>query len=80
LELATDSLFANIINSKTIYHDLDRVFYSSPIELIGNYGTKLYYRVRNIKNYKTICNDNLVLTKNSQVVSITVGTNTTNNY
>ena len=54
--------------------------YSTKINLIGGYGTQLYYRIKNEKKYKTISNDNIVLTKYSDSVPIIVNTNATNNY
>lgn len=80
LELATDEGFTNIVNSVTTKYVLGVSGYSTKINLIGGLGTKLYYRIKNEKKYKTISNDNIVLTKYSDSVPIVVNTNATNNY
>jgi len=80
VELATDENFNNIVNSAITQYTIGVTGYSTKINLIGGFGTKLYYRIKNEKKYKTITNDNIVLTKYSDSVPITVSTNATNNY
>lgn len=80
LELATDEAFTNIINSATTRYSIGVTGYSSKINLIGGLGTQLYYRIKNEKKYKAIANDNIVLTKYSDIIPIVVNTNATNNY
>jgi hypothetical protein len=80
LELASDEAFTNIVNSATIKYVVGVGGYTSKINLIGGFGTQLYYRIKNEKKYKAIANDNIVLTEYSDIIPITVNTNATNNY
>jgi hypothetical protein len=80
VELATDEAFTNIINTASIDYIIDVTSYNTNIGLIGDYGTDLYYRVKNEKIYKTICNDSIDSIAYSEIVPITIGTNATNNY
>ena len=80
IELATDESFTNIVNSATTEYIVGVTGYSSKIKLIGGLGTQLYYRIKNEKKYKAIANDNIVLSKYSDIIPITVNTNATNNY
>ena len=80
VELATDVDFNSIVNSSITEYIIGVTGYSTKINLIGGYGTQLYYRIKNEKKYKTISNDNIVLAKYSDSVPIVVNTNATNNY
>ena len=80
IELASDINFTNIINSATTKYIIGVSGYASQIKLIGGLGTELYYRIKNEKKYKTITNDNIVLTEYSDIVPIIVNTNAANNY
>jgi len=80
VELATDQAFTNIVNSATTRYIEGTFDYSTSIKLIGNYGTELYYRIRNEKEYKSFTNDVIYLNEYSDIVPITLRTNTTNNY
>jgi hypothetical protein len=80
VELATDEAFTNIINTASVDYIIDVTSYNVNIVLIGDYGTDLYYRVKNEKIYKTICNDSIDSIAYSEIVPITIGTNATNNY
>lgn len=80
VELASDEAFTNIVNSVDVPYIIGVTGYSTKINLIGGFGTQLYYRIKNYKKYKAIANDNITLTEYSDITPITVNTNATNNY
>ena len=80
LELATDEAFTNIVNSVDTKHIEGVSDYSNAITLVGGYGTNLYYRIKNEKKYTSFTNDVILITEYSDIIPITVKTNTTNNY
>ena len=80
VQLATDESFTNIIYSSSTSYINGQAYYSDNIILSGGLGTKLYYRIRNQKEYKTILNDSIIINEFSEIIPIIVGTNATNNY
>jgi hypothetical protein len=80
VELASDELFTTIIDNPTVGYISGINGYSTQITLSGDVGTKLFYRVKNEKEYITLCNDGIKSIAYSEIVPITVGTNATNNY
>jgi len=55
-------------------------FYSDGFPVSGSVGTKLYYRVKNQKAYVNVCGQNLTDTAYSDVMPITIQTNSINSY
>jgi len=80
IQLATDESFTNIVYSSSTTYISGQSYYSDNIILTGSLGTKLYYRIRNQKEYKTILNDKITINEFSEIIPIVVGTNATNNY
>ena len=80
-QLATDVDFTNIVYTSTTDYYVGIPFYSINYPLSGyTYGDKLYYRVKNDKNYKTICGNIINSYAYSETIPITIATNTINSY
>lgn len=80
-ELATDINFTNIAYSATTDYSIGSSFYNIDFPVSGyTYGDTFYYRVRNDKNYQTICGQNIITNAYSDVIPITIATNTINSY
>lgn len=80
-QLATDIDFTNIVYSSTTDYFVGAQFYSIEYPVSGYaYGDRLFYRVKNDKNYETICGNIITTTAYSDIIPITIATNTINSY
>jgi len=80
-QLATDINFTNVVYSSTTDYYIDIPFYSIDYPLSGyTYGDRLFYRVKNDKNYETICGNIINSYAYSDTIPITIATNTINSY
>jgi hypothetical protein len=80
LELANDIGFNSIIYTGKTDYVVDTYFYGLPLSLSGDVNTKYYYRVRNDKNYVTICGNEINSYVYSDTIPITIATNSINSY
>lgn len=80
LEIATDSAMTSIVSSATTGYIINQSVYSASATLSASIGTKLFYRVRNIKDYTTLCGNLIQTTAYSEVIPITITTNSINSY
>lgn len=81
LQLATDFTFTDIVYTATTDYYVGSAFYSIEFPVSGyTYGDRLFYRVRNDKNYKTICGNIINSYAYSETVPITIATNSINSY
>lgn len=80
VELATDKEFSNIVNVVEVDYSVGQTGYSTLLGLVGNSGDTLYYRVRNRKKYVDICGGAIFTTSFSDVIDITLQTNSINSY
>lgn len=80
-QLATDINFTNIVYSSTTDYYVGASFYNIDYSLSGyTYGDRLFYRVKNDKNYETICGKIVNSYAYSEIIPITIATNTINSY
>lgn len=80
-QLATDIEFSNIVYSATTDYYIGSQYYSIDFPVSGyTYGDRFFYRVRNDKNYETICGDIINSFTYSDTIPITIATNTINSY
>ena len=80
-QLSTDINFTNIVYSSTTDYYVNDSFYSIDYPLSGyTYGDRLFYRVKNDKNYQTICGNIINSYAYSDIIPITIATNTINSY
>ncbi len=80
LEVSTGDTFSSLYYSGNTDYEIGVSFYSQGFVASGTVGTKLYYRVRNEKNYTTICGDNLNSTSYSEIIPVVIQTNSINSY
>ena len=80
VEVSEDSDFKTIISSATTQHIIGVTGYSILVDLVGSVGDKQYYRVKNGKNFTTLCNERLTTEVYSEIGNITIQTNINNSY
>jgi len=80
LEVADDESFSAVTYSSTTSHIVGVDTYTDTLSLSGTVNDIRYYRVRNNKNYTTVCGDVISTSAVSEVVPITIMTASVNNY
>ncbi len=80
LEVSTGSTFTNFYYTGTTDYILNTTIYNNAFIASGSVGTTLYYRVKNEKNYVTICEDVLTTIAYSETIPLVIQTNSINSY
>lgn len=80
LEFASDALMTTQVSSAQTEYVIGQTTYGASGLISGTVGTKLYYRVTNNKNYETLCGDIIQSTAYSEIIPITIATNSINSY
>ena len=80
LEVSTDSNFDTIYYSAITNYVIGKLSYTLPFNVTGNFGTTYYYRIRNDKNYMTICGQYINSYKYSDTITVSIATNSINSY
>lgn len=80
LEFASDENMTIQVSSAQTNYVVGATTYSLDTIISGAVGTELFYRVKNIKDYDTICGDIIQSTAFSEIVPITIATNSINSY
>lgn len=80
LEVSTGTTFNTFYYSGNTEYTVGSTYYSDAFVASGTVGTKLYYRVKNQKNYKTICGNYVTTTQYSEVIPIVIQSNSINSY
>jgi hypothetical protein len=80
LELSSDYGFNSIIYSAITNYAADAYIYGSMLSLSGDVNTKYYYRVKNNKDYTTICGNVINSYVYSDIIPITIASNSINSY
>lgn len=80
LEASTASTFSDIYYSGVTEYIVGQTAYSASFPASGEIGTELYYRVKNEKNYVTICNNIINTVAYSEIIPLIVETNAINSY
>ena len=80
LEISGNEAFSAIIQSATTNYVTGNVAYTAGVTFSGSVGTTYYYRVKNDKNYESMCGDIINSTAYSEIVPIIVRTNSINSY
>ena len=80
VEVSTTDTFTGVTTSGTVEYIAGETVYNLPLQLSGNYGDELYYRIKNEKRYYTLCDSIVNSIKYSEVIPIVLGINSTNNY
>lgn len=80
LEVSTGNSFTTIYTSETVNYVANQKFYSTSFMVSGNIGTEYYYRVKNEKNYTTLCGQIVTDIAYSDIIPIVVQSNAINSY
>jgi hypothetical protein len=80
VEVSSASTFTTISTSGTVKYVAGESTYNLIIPISGNYGDEFYYRIKNEKQYNTLCNSMVKSIKYSEVIPIKIGISSTNNY
>lgn len=80
LEVSTGITFNTLYYTAGTDYIIGTTGYMADLVLSGSAGTNLYYRVKNEKNYVTICGDIINSTVYSEAVPITILSNYVNTY
>jgi hypothetical protein len=80
LEVSKSSKFTSFIYSGNTPYVANQIGYTDGFTLSGTVGTKLYYRIKNTKNYVTMCGDIINSTAYSDIIPIIIQTNSINSY
>lgn len=80
LEVSTGDTFTSLYYSGNTNYEIGANYYNQSFIASGTVGTTLYYRVRNDKNYTTICGDNLNSTSYSEIIPVVIESNSINSY
>jgi hypothetical protein len=80
LEVSTGTTFNNYYYSGYTPYVVNSFLYGDSFVVSGQVGTTLYYRVKNTKEYETICGRGISSTTYSDTVSIIIQTNSINSY
>jgi len=80
LEVALDNNFSSMYYTGTTDYQIGISYYAQSFIASGTVGTTLYYRVKNEKNYTTICGDIITSTTYSEVIPVIIQSNSINSY
>mgnify|MGYP007100041052 CR=1 FL=1 len=80
LEVSTGSTFTTFYATGSTPYEVGQTVYSDSFTASGTVGTVLYYRVKNIKDYVTICEQIIETIAYSETISVTIQTNAINTY
>jgi len=80
VQSSNDNNFTSIVSSGTTSYIAGQTSYGQLINLVGTFGDKQYYRVKNEKKFKNLCGEILTTEKYSETVEITIQTNLNNSY
>lgn len=80
LEVSTGNTFTNFYYSGYTGYNTLSTYYSDTFVATGSVGTTLYYRVKNEKNYETICGNYVTTISYSDIIPVTIQSNAINSY
>lgn len=80
LEVGNDNSFSSLYYTGVTDYNIGVGYYNQSFIASGNVGTTLYYRVKNEKNYTTICGDIINSVAYSETIPIVIQTNSINSY
>jgi hypothetical protein len=80
LEYSNSNSFSTYTVNSTVPYAPLVTNYTSVLSLTGSVGTNWYYRVKNVKNYESICGDIISSTGYSETVRVQIQSNAINSY
>jgi hypothetical protein len=80
LQVSTGNTFTNFTYTGNTPYVVGQIAYYDSFIASGTVGTYLYYRVKNEKNYVTLCGDVVTTINYSETIPLTIQTNSINSY
>ncbi len=80
LEVSTGNTFSTFYSTGSTPYVIGQTTYSQTFTASGTVGTILYYRVKNTKDYVTLCEQIVETTVYSETIPLTILTNAINSY
>lgn len=80
LEVSTGTTFSDYYYTGNTPYIVGKTAYSDTFTASGSVGTNLYYRIKNEKNFVTVCGGNLTTIAYSETIPLTIQTNSINSY
>lgn len=80
LEVSTGTTFNSYYYSGLTDYTIGTTIYTDSFIASGSVGTKLYYRVKNVKNFVTACGKTITSEAYSDIIPITIQSNAINSY
>lgn len=80
LEVSTGSTFSTFYSTGSTPYVVGQTIYSQSFTASGTVGTVLYYRVKNTKDYVTLCDQIVETIAYSEIIPLTILTNAINSY
>lgn len=80
LEVSYDDLFTSFYYSGKTDYVIGNSYYNDSFIASGTVGTQLYYRIKNTKDYVTVCGDIVNSVVYSETIPVTIQTNAINSY
>lgn len=80
LQVSTASTFNTFYYSGLTNYVVGSSIYNDSFIASGTVGTKLYYRVKNVKNFVTTCNKTITSEAYSDTITVTIQSNAINSY
>jgi len=80
LEDSTGTSFTTLYSSSSQPYVINNTYYADTFTASGTVGTTLYYRVKNEKNYETLCGQILTDIAYSETIPVIIQTNAINSY
>lgn len=80
LEISNNIEFTSYYYTGETKYVTGQSVYTDTFTASGEAGTKLYYRIKNTKNYETLCGDIITTIAYSDILPITIATNKINSY
>ena len=80
VELSNFKSFSAITQSATTDYVINQQDYSANLTFSGDVNTVQYYRIKNTKEYRTMCGDKIISEAYSEIIPITIRFNSINSY
>ncbi len=80
LEVSTGNTFTTFFSTGTTDYIIGTTLYSDSFIASGTTGSQLFYRIKNEKNYVTLCGDLVTTIAYSETIPLVIQTNSINSY
>ncbi len=80
LQYSLDSTFSSYSSNPVVPYQISVTNYYSILQITGTIGSQWFYRVKNSKNYRSICGDVIQSVVYSEIVPVIIQSNAINSY